>query len=137
MIGGYDRSRLSRTLINGSRHGIQAVRISWTQHGTEIVVANRERISHSVVKRDVRARVRPRDRYSSVLRKAVGWVNLLKCRQKPLHSHTNPTITGPEIFALTGCDVGPHRLPGKLEDCGQRISGYALNNRIREPMEVC
>ena len=46
-------------------------------------------------------------------------------------------ITGCEIFRVTSCDVRPHRLPSKSEDCGHRSSGYALNNRLREPMEVC
>jgi len=44
-------------------------------------------------------------------------------------------ITGLEIFPVTSCNVGPHRLPGKLEDCGHRISGYALHNRLCEPEE--
>ena len=44
-------------------------------------------------------------------------------------------ITGLEIFPVTGSDVGPHRFPSALEDCGHRNSGYALNNRLRKPAE--
>ncbi len=55
--GLQNRSAILSSWINGSRHGVQAVRIGGAQHGTEIVVADRERISHSIVKRNVRARV--------------------------------------------------------------------------------
>ena len=48
---------------------------------------------------------------------------------------TLQNITGFGIFPVTGCDVGPHRLPSALEDCGHRSSGYAINNRLREPAE--
>src|SRR5439155_17262453 len=44
-------------------------------------------------------------------------------------------ITGLEIFPVTSCDVRPHRLPSALEDCGHRTSGYAFNNRLREPAD--
>jgi hypothetical protein len=45
------------------------------------------------------------------------------------------SIIGLGIFPVTDCDVGPHRLPSALEDCGHRSSGYVLNNRLREPAE--
>jgi len=50
-------------------------------------------------------------------------------------SITMQRITGLVVFPVTSCDVGPHRIPSKLENCGQRISGYALNNRLCEPEE--
>ena len=48
---------------------------------------------------------------------------------------TLQAITGLEIFPVTSCDVGPNRVPSKSEDCGHRISGYALQNRLREPAD--
>ena len=44
-------------------------------------------------------------------------------------------ITGLKIFPVTRCDVRPHRLPSALKDCGHRTSGYAFNNRLREPAD--
>src|SRR5437763_5990197 len=43
--------------VNGSRHGVETVRIRGADHRAEIVIAYREGVSHGVVKRKVGASV--------------------------------------------------------------------------------